>query len=108
MLAIERKHKILDLIVRDRKVVVTDLSEQFGVTEETVRRDLNQLERDGLLSRTHGGAIARKGEAEDLPYRTRHLTNIEAKRAIAAKAAGLVGDGQSVMMDSSSTGSLRR
>lgn len=103
MLAIERKHKILDLIVRDRKVVVTDLSQQFGVTEETVRRDLNQLERDGLLSRTHGGAIARKGEAEDLPYRTRHLTNIEAKRAISAKVADLVRDGQSVMMDSSST-----
>lgn len=103
MLAIERKHKILDLIVRDRKVVVTDLSQQFGVTEETVRRDLNQLERDGLLSRTHGGAVARKGEAEDLPYRTRHLTNLEAKRAIAAKVADLVSDGQSVMMDSSST-----
>jgi DeoR/GlpR family transcriptional regulator of sugar metabolism len=103
MLAVERKHKILDLILRDRKVVVTELSQQFGVTEETVRRDLNKLEQDGLLSRTHGGAVARKGETEDLPYGTRHLINTEAKRNIAVKAAKLVGDGESIMMDSSST-----
>ena len=103
MLAIERKHKILDLILRDRKVVVTELSQQFGVTEETVRRDLNKLEQDGLVSRTHGGAVARRGEVEDLPYRTRHLTNLEAKRAIATEVAELVDDGMSVMMDSSST-----
>lgn len=103
MLAIERRHRILDRILRDRNVVVTELSQAFGVTAETVRRDLNQLEREGLVSRTHGGAIAAKGEAEDIPYRTRHLTNIEAKRAIAAKAAALIVDGQSLMLDSSST-----
>jgi DeoR/GlpR family transcriptional regulator of sugar metabolism len=103
MLAIERKHKILDLIQRDRRVVVTELSQQFGVTEETVRRDLNRLEQDGLVSRTHGGAIARRQETEDLPYGTRHLINIEAKRAIARKAARLVRDGDAVMVDSSST-----
>ena len=103
MLAVERKTKILDLLMRDRKVVVAELSEQFGVTEETVRRDLTKLEQDGLLSRTHGGAIARKGESEDLPYGTRHLINTEAKRAIAVKAAGLVGNNEAVMLDSSST-----
>jgi DeoR/GlpR family transcriptional regulator of sugar metabolism len=105
MLAIERKNKIVDLITRERKVVVSALSQEFGVTEETVRRDLNQLEKDGLLSRTHGGAIARvrNGEAEDLPYDARHSINIGAKQAIGAKAATLVSDGASVMIDSSST-----
>jgi DeoR/GlpR family transcriptional regulator of sugar metabolism len=103
MLAIERRHKIMDRILRGRNVVVAELSEAFGVTAETVRRDLNRLEREGLVARTHGGAVAARSEVEDLPYGTRHLINIDAKRSIAAKAAALVGDNQSVMLDSSST-----
>ncbi|MGJ4859968.1 DeoR/GlpR family DNA-binding transcription regulator [Labrys sp. La1] len=103
MLAVERKTRILDLVTRNRSVVVAELSQELGVTEETIRRDLNKLEKEGLLSRTHGGAIALQGEAEDLPYRTRHLINIEAKRSIAGKASTLVRDGDAVMMDSSST-----
>jgi len=103
MLAVERKTRILDLVARDRSVVVAELSQELGVTEETIRRDLNKLEKEGLLSRTHGGAVALQGEAEDLPYRTRHLINIEAKRLIAQKASALVKDGDAVMMDSSST-----
>lgn len=102
MLAVERKRKILEKVVRERRVVVSDLSRQFEVTEETIRRDLNGLERKGLLSRTHGGAIPRADEAEDLPYGTRHLTNIEAKLAIAAKVANVVLDGHSILIDSSS------
>jgi len=103
MLAIERKQKILEKVVRERRVVVSELSDQFGVTEETIRRDLNGLEKDGLLSRTHGGAVSRATETEDLPYGTRHLINLEAKHAIAAKVATIVKDGQSIFMDSSST-----
>jgi DeoR/GlpR family transcriptional regulator of sugar metabolism len=103
MLAAERKQRILELIQRGRGAAVSDLSQQFGVTEETVRRDLNRLEREGLLSRTHGGAMPRQGDVEDLPYRTRHLTNLDAKRDIAAKAARLVENGASVMLDSSTT-----
>lgn len=103
MLAIERKRKILEKVVRERRVVVSELSRQFAVTEETIRRDLNELDRAGLVSRTHGGAIPRSGETEDLPYRTRQHTNLEAKQAIAAKVADIVGDGQSILMDSSST-----
>lgn len=103
MLAIERKHRILDLILRERAVVVASLSQHLGVTEETVRRDLKKLEQDGLVRRTHGGAVARSEEAEDLPYRTRHAINHEAKRLIAARVGPLVADGSSVMMDSSST-----
>jgi len=103
MLAIERKKKILEQVVRNRRVVVAELSEQFGVTEETIRRDLNGLEKDGYVDRTHGGAVPRKAEAEDLPYGTRHLTNLDAKHLIAAKVAEIVKNGQSVLMDSSTT-----
>ena len=103
MLAVERRQKILDLVYRQRTVQVTDLSKFFGVTEETIRRDLQALDGSGLLSRKHGGAIARETEAEDLPYRMRQITNIEAKRKIAALAATLVHDTNAVMIDSSST-----
>ncbi|NYT30892.1 DeoR/GlpR family DNA-binding transcription regulator [Rhizobium sp. WYCCWR 11128] len=103
MLAVERRQKILDLVYRHKTVQVTDLSKSFGVTEETIRRDLQTLDGSGLLSRTHGGAVAREVEAEDLPYRMRQVTNIEAKRKIAALAAALVHDAYAVMIDSSST-----
>src|SRR3954453_8521161 len=103
MLAIERRQKIMDRILRGRNVVVAELSEAFGVTAETVRRDLNRLEREGLGARTHGGEVSARRGVEDLPYGTRHLINNDAKRSIAAKAAALVGDNQSVMLDSSST-----
>ncbi|URK86380.1 DeoR family transcriptional regulator (plasmid) [Rhizobium sp. RCAM05350] len=55
MLAVERRQKILDLVYRQRTVQVTDLSKSFGVTEETIRRDLQALDGSGLLSRKHGG-----------------------------------------------------
>lgn len=103
MLAIERKQQILDIIKRDRHVVVNELSNQFGVTEETVRRDLRKLEVDGLINRTHGGAVALNGEAEDIPYPLRQTINLVEKRKIALKAHKLIGDGASVMLDSSST-----
>lgn len=103
MLAIERKQKILDLVYRTRSVVVAELSQSFGVTEETIRRDLQSLDQEGLVSRTHGGAVAKEGEVEDLPYRMRQTTNMAAKRKIAARAADLVEDGNAVMIDSSST-----
>lgn len=103
MLGIERRRMILERLRRDGKVVVTELARDLAVTEETIRRDLNQMERGGLLSRTHGGAIAHAAEREELPYQLRDITNIEAKRAIGMLAAGLVPDGASVMVDSSST-----
>jgi DeoR/GlpR family transcriptional regulator of sugar metabolism len=103
MLAIERQRRILDLVLRDRRVVVNELSERFGVAEETVRRDLHKLEREGLLDRTHGGAVARQDDAEDLPYPVRQTINLDAKRRIAANAYRLVKDGDAVMIDSSST-----
>lgn len=103
MLAVERKRLILEMILRDRRVIVGELSERFGVTEETVRRDLQKLEEEGLLHRTHGGAVALQSAQEDLPYPLRQTINLTAKRRIAERAATLVQDGAAVMIDSSST-----
>ncbi|KQT46360.1 hypothetical protein ASG43_12125 [Aureimonas sp. Leaf454] len=103
MLPVERKQRIRDIVLRDRRVVVAELSQQFGVTDETVRRDLQALEREGLIERTHGGAIARDVEIEDLPYPVRQGINLPAKRRIALSARRLIKDGDAVMIDSSST-----
>lgn len=103
MLAIERRRAILDRLARDGRVVVVELAPALAVTEETIRRDLNQMERSGLLSRTHGGAVPRPSKPEDLPYTVRDVTNIAAKRRIGAIAAELLPAGASVMLDSSST-----
>ena len=101
MLAAERRQIILETLRRDRAVAVSELARRFEMTEETVRRDLHKLEKEGLLNRTHGGAVA--GDLEDLPYPTRQATNIEAKRRIAVLAARLIASGSAVMLDSSST-----
>ncbi len=103
MLGIERRRKILDLLQRDQKVYVSGLSESLSVTQETIRRDLEKLEAGGLLQRSHGGAVPVKPGNEDLSLAKRAAANDDLKRKIAALAAGLVGDGSSLMMDSSST-----
>lgn len=104
MLAVERQKLIMESIGRDRSVLVSDLSTRYGVSEETIRRDLLKLEKSGQISRTYGGAVlAAKDDPEDLPYPTRQITNIAEKRTLAAVAASLVSEGDAVMIDSSST-----
>jgi DeoR/GlpR family transcriptional regulator of sugar metabolism len=103
MLGIERRHKIISRLQQDRKVHVTELSETFGVTPETVRRDLERLEKEGILRRSYGGAVPTQPSNEDLPFNSRAIVNHEEKQAIAIKAAELVNDGYSIMADSSTT-----
>lgn len=105
MYASER-HEVIAGMVRQRgRVSVTDVAGEFGVTTETVRRDLAQLERVGLLRRVHGGAVpvtaltvVEPGVAE------RDSTQADAKDAIArAAAAMLPGDGGSILLDAGTT-----
>ncbi len=94
---------ILDTLRRDRKVYVADLSETLSVTQETIRRDLEKLEAGGLLQRSHGGAVLVAPGNEDLSFAKRTAANYGLKQKIAERAVGLVDDGASLMMDSSST-----
>lgn len=103
MLAPERRQKIIDLIHQDKRVLVSDLSKMFDVTEETIRRDLEKLEKEGILSRTYGGAVLNRHTNEDLPYTTRNTINMDMKREIALKAMDLINDGDTLMVDPSST-----
>lgn len=103
LLAAERRQKTIDLIHQDKTVLVTDLSKMFDVTEETIRRDLEKLEKEGIVSRTYGGAMLNRHTNEDLPYSTRNSINVDMKRDIALKALSLIRDGDTLMVDPSST-----
>lgn len=103
MLAIERRREILDRLKVDGKVIVSELARGFEVTEETIRRDLDRLEREGLVSKTYGGAVAKQTSTLDLPYNVRESVNVHQKQQIAQRVADLISDGERLMLDSSST-----
>ena len=103
MLAIERKNQILTILQEDKRVLVSDLSLRFNVSEETVRRDLEKLENEGYVVKTYGGAVIKEENNADLPYFIRKKKNVIGKQRIAELAAELISDGESVMLDASST-----
>ena len=103
MLAIDRRADIMEQIQRDGSVRVLELSEKYDVTEETIRRDLEKLETEGLVTRTYGGAVLNKGTKEDLSINIREGHNPEAKNRIARKIVDLIEDGDSLMLDASTS-----
>ncbi len=103
MLAIERKNKILELLRKDGRVVVNQLSTLFGVTEETIRRDLEKLENEGFARKSYGGAIITENANADLPYSVRKESNVEGKEHIAKVVCSMIDDGDRIMLDASST-----
>jgi len=97
-----RRQKILLILERDGKVMASELSQHFAVSEDTIRRDLSELATAGLVQRVHGGALPRpKDTGKD--YFTRVSETDEVKTHLAQIAAHLVEDGQIVMFDSGST-----
>ncbi len=103
MLPIERRNEILSKLMLDGKVIVSDLSLLYDVTEETIRRDLDKLEKEGLAKKTYGGAVKTDNLNVDLPYTIRKQTNVEGKKYIAEIIGSLIEDGAHVLLDSSTT-----
>jgi len=99
----ERKSKIVDLIQDKGRVNITDICSMFDVSEMTVRRDLNELDRQGLVRRVHGGAIASLGRSYEPSFQTRSVKNQTAKESIGRKAAELIFDGDSIALDVGTT-----
>ncbi|SMC19904.1 transcriptional regulator, DeoR family [Clostridium acidisoli DSM 12555] len=103
MFIVERHKHILELLERDGKVLVKDLSIQFEVSESMIRKDLRVLEKNNLLQRTYGGAINIKRTivpAESFFNRVEKNTNL--KETIAKKAYELIKDGDTIFLDASS------
>lgn len=113
----ERKTKIIDLLGAQSSVSVSILSDMLHTSKETIRRDLKELESEGILTRTHGGAIlnantpsvsaaAKYGDTvlnNEYPFALRHVRNIPAKKIIAQKAASLIHNRDTIFIDNSST-----
>jgi len=103
MLAIERRNHILTTLESESRVLVPELAKKYAVTEETIRRDLEKLEGEGLLKRTYGGAVLPDNPRIDLPYKIRAETNKAQKLIIAEKIHQLIAPNHNIMLDASST-----
>lgn len=99
MLAEERQNMIVSLVNENGSVRVKDLSEQFKVTEDSIRKDLTMLQRKGLLRKTYGGAVRVRVNAHDYHVAQRKGKNLEDKRKIARKAFELIQNGDVIFLD---------
>lgn len=97
-----RQSEILDIARAEGRVSVEDLAERFGVTLQTIRRDLTELADAGQLERVHGGAVLRSGVA-NIGYEQRRLMNAAAKAAIGRCCAAMVPDDSSLFINIGTT-----
>ncbi|CAI8959437.1 DeoR family transcriptional regulator, fructose operon transcriptional repressor [Brevibacillus sp. IT-7CA2] len=105
MLQEERQQLILQMLQENQSVRIAELCSRLTVTRETIRRDLYEMEQQGLLKKVHGGAILNKTNVEP-PYAKRSGLNLAEKEAIAVAAASLVEDGDAIYIDLGTTTQL--
>ncbi len=103
MFGIQRRSKIMSVLYDKKSILVQEAAATFGVTEETIRRDLKELESQGLLSRTYGGAILADDIRTEAPLEIREGINIAGKDSIGRYAAGMVNDGDTLLLDASTS-----
>lgn len=103
MLPLERQKKILEILSKKQAVTVDELCARLYSSGATIRRDLQALESNGLLRRTHGGAVFVDGNARDFPLTMRETENLIPKSIIAKRALPYIHEGQTLFMDASST-----
>ncbi len=104
MLNEERRRGILALLNRDGRVLVKDLARHFRISQITIRKDLELLDSQGVVQRTHGGALPlQEGALLDPSLREKEKLHRKQKLLIAEEAARLVEEGQSVLLDSGTT-----
>ena len=80
MLALERRNLILEKLQAEKRVVVSELSQLYDVSEETIRRDLDKLEKEGLAIKSYGGAVINEDVSIDLPFNVRKNQNVTGKQ----------------------------
>ena len=104
MLTQQRKQYLLDLLQREGQLVAKAVSDALGLSEDTIRRDLRELAKDGLLERVHGGALPLLARSPALvPFAGREQISLEAKPAIRRAAGALIQTGQVVFIDGGTT-----
>src|SRR6185503_5997741 len=103
MLASQRHLKILDEIRRTGAVRVQELTQALGVSDMTVRRDLHQLSKDGLIHKVHGGAILRLDSSVEPGFEAKAKLQLQSKSAIAQAAAELIRPGSAIALSAGTT-----
>lgn len=104
MTTYERRQSLLDILRKQPGLRVPELAQALSVSEGTVRNDLNALEEEGRLRRVHGGAVLmQQDQFQNNSFVRRFQQNAAAKLAIAREAALLVNDGDSILLDASTT-----
>lgn len=99
----ERIQEIMKILEREDRVLINDLCETFNTTPVTIRKDLDLLEQQGVLKRTHGGAILRKPLFRGLALNEKEKLNSDEKERIAEEAAKMINEGDVIILDSGST-----
>lgn len=97
----ERQEKILKLLHENGKVLVKELAEKFGVTEDSIRKDLAALELEGKLKRTYGGAVPILEKLPMAEANKRRISDVDAKRKIAVAAVKIISPNDFIFLDNS-------
>ncbi|HEX7338531.1 MAG TPA: transcriptional repressor AgaR [Rhodanobacteraceae bacterium] len=103
LLVEERRRQIVDLVEADGRATVEELSKHFDISAVTIRSDLEALARVGAITRSHGGALPASVSRIDTPLTVKETRRLTEKRRIAAAAAKLIGDDETIILDSGST-----
>lgn len=103
MLVAERYQQIMALLKQKGSMRVTELAKYFNVTEETIRRDFYQLEKQNKIVRSHGGAVLKEEPNEELFYFEREIKHVHEKKAIAEKAIEFIKPNEKIILDASTT-----
>ncbi|WP_347553040.1 DeoR/GlpR family DNA-binding transcription regulator (plasmid) [Pseudalkalibacillus hwajinpoensis] len=103
LFATERRQKIMEMLTKNYRITVRDLAHEMNVSEVTLRTDLKEMEKEGLLQRTHGGAVLSELNGNEITFSTREKKNKDAKVKIAKLAIDLIEDGNCILLDASST-----
>lgn len=99
----ERRSRLIDIIRIQGFAALEELVRELGVSESTVRRDLDALEEQGVAKRTHGGVLYAGGMPRLAEFDDRQPAHWAAKRAIAVRAAAIINDGETVLLDGGTT-----
>ncbi len=106
MLTLERRNGIFEYLKTNKSARIAELSKQFFIGEATIRRDLEKLEKQGLIKRTYGGAVLIQDINSEIPLAVREKEQQTSKDIIGRLAADLISDGDIIILDSSSTSNM--
>ncbi|WP_058308856.1 DeoR/GlpR family DNA-binding transcription regulator [Gracilibacillus massiliensis] len=105
MLVAQRHQRIVEVVNQKKSIRVSELAKFFSVTDETIRRDLEKLEKEKKLARSHGGAVSIEvtNDGPEIPFQEREVMYVEEKREIAQEAVKHIVESDKILLDASTT-----